>query len=355
MIESRVIDLRSDTVTRPSEGMRDAMMAAPLGDDVFGDDPTVNALQEKAAALLGKERGLFVPSGTMANQLALRAHTRSGDEVICHAGAHIRNYESGAAAGLAGVQLHPIVSEDGSLPIDALKAAIHQTEDPHYAPTTLICIEDTHNGCGGVVVPADNVRAVSAIAADRGIPLHLDGARVFNAATSSGRSVRDMAAPFHTISFCLSKGLGAPVGSLLVGDADTIARAYRYRKMYGGGMRQAGILAAAGIYALDHHVAGLRDDHARAQRLAGALDKMPGLRVALDRVQSNLVYFDLEQGHALGCLTAAGVPLLVQRLEDAGVLITGSTYRLRAVAHRDVSDGDITRVLEAFERVMGSV
>ena len=345
------IDLRSDTVTRPTAPMLDAMISAPLGDDVFGDDPTVIALQEKAAAILGKEAGLFVPSGTMSNQLALRASCVPGDEVIAHAGCHMFNYEGGAAAALAGVQMRLVDSPDGSLALDAVERGIHQTTDPHFAPTTLICFENTHNGCGGVIVPEQNVRDVCALARERGIRLHLDGARLFNAAAATGRSPKSLAAPFDTVSICLSKGLGAPVGSVLVGDRASVTRAYRFRKMYGGGMRQAGVLAAAGVYALDHHVERLADDHRRARRLAEAIDSLPGMSVALERVQSNLVYFDLSADHPLAALEGDGRPLVVHRLEAQGVLVVGGPHRLRAVTHLQVDDAALERTIEVFRAV----
>ncbi len=346
-----IVDLRSDTVTRPSAGMRAAMMDAPLGDDVFGDDPTVIALQQRAAAMLGKDAGLFVPSGTMSNQLALRAHTRSGDEVIAHAGSHMFNYEGGAAAALAGVQMRLLDTPDGTLPLPGLEASIHQTTDPHFAPTTLICMENTHNGCGGVILPQQNVAEVTALAQSKGIKTHLDGARLFNAAAAAGRSAAELAAPFDTVSICLSKGLGAPIGSVLVGDSAAIARAYRFRKMYGGGMRQAGVLAGAGLYALEHNVARLGDDHTRARALAEAIDACDGMTVDLERVQSNLIYFDLDCDHPLAALQADGRPLVVSRLEERGVKVVGGPHRLRAVTHLDVDDDALTHAINAFRTV----
>ena len=350
-MSQKIIDLRSDTVTKPCEGMKRAMVRAELGDDVFGDDPTVLALQEHAAEILGKEAALFVPSGTMANQLALRAHTVPGDEVIVHSGCHILNYESGAAAALAGVQLRPLSSDDGSLPLDAVQGAIHQTDDPHYANTRLICFENTNNACGGTVLPEDNVRAVLSLAKDRGIKTHLDGARLFNAAVASEKAPQELAAGFDTISFCLSKGLGAPVGSLLVGDKVSIARAYRFRKMYGGGMRQAGVLAAAGLYALQNNITRLSDDHARAHRLAEAVSTLNGVTVSLDRVHTNLLYFSLSEGHALSVCDESGAPKIVREMSNLGILITGGPYRLRMVTHLGVDDAMIDEVINAFTRL----
>ncbi len=354
---SAPVDFRSDTVTRPTAAMWDAMRAAELGDDVFGDDPTVNALQERVATLLGKERALFVPSGTMANQLAVRAQTQPGDEVVLHHKAHIFNYEGGGASALAGVQLRPIDSPDGTLPVD-IEPHLHLSDDPHFAPTSLLCFEDTNNGCGGVVVPPENIAEVTRRAraaaeqAGKTMRFHLDGARLFNAHVASGRPLRDMAAPFDTISVCMSKALGAPLGSVLAGDAATIGRAYRFRKMYGGGMRQAGVVAAAGLFALEHHVAGLADDHRRATALATALDALPSTSVALDRVHTNLVYFDLDPAHAMAQLDDAGQPRLVRALAERGILITGSATRYRAVTHLNVNDAGIDRAIDAFRTAL---
>jgi len=338
------VDLRSDTVTRPTPEMREAMAAAPLGDDVFGDDPTVLALEARVAAALGKEAALYVPSGTMANQLALRVHTRHGDEIIAHAGAHIINYESGGHAALAGVGARTIDSPDGSLP--GLDAAIHQIDDPHFSWTTLVCLENTHNGCGGVVLDPAHVASVTAAARARGIATHLDGARIFNAAVASSAPVGRLAAGFDSVSVCFSKGLGAPVGSALAGSSAAIKTARRFRKMYGGGMRQAGVIAAAALYALEHHVDRLVDDHARARGFAEAISALPGISVDLSRVQTNLVYFDLEPAHRLD-----GVAL-VAALKAEGVLITGGAHRLRACTHLDVDDVGIERTIAAFARAL---
>ena len=348
-----MIDLRSDTVTRPTAAMREAMFAAPLGDDVFGDDPSVLALQEKAAALLGKETALFVPSGTMSNQLALRVHTRHGDEVITHKKSHIFNYEGGGPAALAGVTIQQVDSSDGTMPIDAVESVIHQTDDPHFAVSSLIAMENTHNGAGGCVVPMDNVQAVAALARSKELALHLDGARLFNAAVAMGVDARVLAEPFDTVSICLSKGLGCPVGSLLVGSKAQIAIAYRFRKMYGGGMRQAGLLAAAGSYALDHHIERLADDHRRARTLAERLNAMDGLSVDLARVHTNLVYFSVAGDHPLAALED-GVPRLTRRLEEAGILIVGTHGRYRAALHLDVSDDDLQQTLDGFQRVLSA-
>ncbi len=347
-----VVDLRSDTVTRPSVGMRRAMNEAPLGDDVFDDDPTVHEIQKVAAKITGKEAALFVPTGTMANQLALRAHTVHGDEVIGHKGCHILNYESGAPAALAGVQMWVVDSADGSLPLEEVMPLVHQTDDPHFAVTRLICMENTNNSCGGTVLPEENVKEVQEFARSRNISLHLDGARVFNAAVASGRSVEELCEGFDTVSFCLSKGLGAPVGSLLAGSRALIKKAYRFRKMYGGGMRQAGILAGAGLYALRNNVERLAEDHKRAKKVASALSEMKGVVIDLSRVQTNLVYFGLEPDHPLAVCDGEGKPQFISQLEKEGVLMTGGPYRLRMVTHLDLDDAGINRALATVDRVL---
>ena len=346
------IDLRSDTVTRPSAAMRAAMANAIVGDDVFGDDPTALALEQRAAELLGKEAAVYVPSGTMANQLAVRVHCQAGDEAIVHAGCHIFNYEGGAAAALSGVTLRPIASSDGTLPLDRLLESLHIEADNHLAPTRLICLENTNNSCGGVVVPQAHVLQVSALAKQHGIALHLDGARLGNAAVAYGLSLAALAEPADTVSLCLSKGLGAPVGSLLAGPAVLIQRARHWRKRLGGGMRQVGILAAAGLYALEHNLARLADDHRRARQLAVAISQLPNLSVDLTAVQSNIVYFDVAMDAQCTALAPRRIALS-QALRNQGVWITGGASRLRAVTHLDVDDAAIAKAIEVL-RVAGS-
>lgn len=346
------VDLRSDTVTRPTAAMREAMAYAAVGDDVFGDDPTVAALEARVAALLGKDAAVLVPSGTMANQIGLRLHTRHGDEAIVHAGSHVFNYESGAGAALAGLSLRTLDSPDGTLPLAALARSLHIGDDPHLAPTRLICLEDTHNRCGGVLLPAGHAADVAALARPHGIPLHLDGARLWNAHVASGVALAELAAPFASVSVCFSKGLGAPVGSALVGSADAIARARRYRKMYGGGMRQAGVLAAAALHALDHHLPRLADDHRRARALAETAAALSGLRVDLARVHTNIVYVTLEADHPLAAAGPRGAPLLVASLADRGVAVTGAGAQLRMVTHGDLDDAAIDRAITALRAVM---
>src|SRR3954470_3353228 len=295
----RVVDLRSDTVTRPTPAMRAAMAAAEVGDDVFGDDPSVNALQETIAALLGKEAALFMASGTQSNLVAIMSHCGRGDEYIVGQMAHTYRWEGGGAAALGSVQPQPLEhAGDGSLPLAAIEAAI-KPDDAHYAKSRLLCLENT---IGGKALPLAYVTAACALAKERGLTTHLDGARLFNAATALGgdprATARASAAPFDSVSVCFSKGLGAPVGSALVGSREFIARALRWRKMVGGGMRQAGVVAAAALHALDHHIDRLADDHTLATRLADGLSGLPGLTV--EPPQSNIVFADLTGERAPG-------------------------------------------------------
>ena len=283
----RYIDLRSDTVTQPTDAMRQAMLHAEVGDDVYGEDPGVNALEAFGARLLGKQAALFVPSGTMSNLLAVMSHCQRGEGAILGNAAHIYRYEAQGSAVLGSVALQPLpMQRDGTLAFDDIKAAL-APDDAHFVQTRLICLENTHNG---KVLPLSYLQEMGAFVAERGLKLHLDGARLFNAAVASETPVEVIAAPFDSISICLSKGLGAPVGSLLVGSHDFIARARRLRKMLGGGMRQAGILAQAGLFALEQHVTRLADDHRRAKRLAEGLAALPGIELDLSLVQSNMVF-----------------------------------------------------------------
>jgi threonine aldolase len=344
----KAIDLRSDTVTRPTAAMREAMMAAEVGADVLGDDPPVQRLQDHAAALLGKEAALFFPSGTMCNQAAVRALTQRGDEVFLHAQAHIMFYEQGAASALSNVQLRCFDSADGTLDLEMMEEYRHTDADAHWAPTRLVCLENTHNHCGGVVLPFAHLQEVRGFCDRHGLALHLDGARLFNAVVAGGVAVRDHAALCDTVSICLSKGLGAPVGSVLVGDAAVIARAQRARKVFGGGMRQAGVLAAAGLHALQHNVERLADDHRRARRLAESLARLPGLDVDLAKVQTNMVFAGTR-----GC----GLPAaeLVARLAAAGVLtLDEGPWSVRFVTHLDVDDGDVEDTVAAVAGVLAA-
>jgi threonine aldolase len=328
----KTIDLRSDTVTRPTAAMRAAIAAAEVGDDVYGDDPTINRLQQMAAARLGKEAALFVPSGTMANQTAIRALTRHGDVVLAGAGAHILRYESGAAAALSGVQIQTIGS-GGFFDADDVRAALVPADD-HYAPIGLVAMENTHNTAGGRIFPYDDLVRIAKTAREHGIALHLDGARLFNAVVASGIPAARWAEHFDTVSFCLSKGLGAPVGSLVCGSAAVIDRVHRFRKMFGGGMRQVGILAAAGIYALEHHVDRLAEDHANARHLAAGLGAL-GIEVD-PPPETNILMFrppDAQRFYA-------------EILRRDVLLNPPDCGRFRAVLHLDVTRQDVDDALE---------
>ena len=335
------IDLRSDTVTRPTPAMRRAMAEAEVGDDVLGDDPTVLRLEAVAAERLGKEAALFTPSGTMANQLALGALCRAGDAVVMEAGAHPFNYEAGAPALLWGLTVRPIPGERGILPAEAAAAAF-QREDDHFAPVTLLCAEDTANRGGGTVWPLERLDALCAVAHQHGVFAHLDGARLMNAVVASGLTADRRAAGFVTVSLCLSKGLGAPVGSLLAGPRDLLKRARRLRKALGGGMRQSGILAAAGLHALEHHVDRLSEDHARALILAEGLS---AAGFPTRRPETNMVYTqvaDAADGQA--------------RLADAGLrCLAVSPTELRLVTHLDIDDAAIRAALAAFAALPDAV
>jgi threonine aldolase len=339
------IDLRSDTVTRPSAAMRVVMAEAPVGDDVFGEDPTINLLQERAAAFLGKEAALYVPSGSMANQIALKVHCQPGDDIIIGEGAHNLRYESGGAGAIAGVQA-TTVGRGGMFTARDVEAAFKPAENHSYAPTRLVCVENTHNTGGGVVWAQRDLSEISAFARERGIATHLDGARLNNAAIAQGTTASVLAAPFDTVSMCFSKGLGAPVGSVIAGSKNAIGRAHRFRKMLGGGMRQAGILAAAALYALEHNVDRLADDHANARLLAERLATLPGLSVNLERVQTNIVMLDLATW-----LPAA--PDAVLALRGAGVLcLATGPRRLRLVTHLDVDRAACERAVSLFAEAL---
>uniref|UniRef100_A0A832I472 Aminotransferase class I/II-fold pyridoxal phosphate-dependent enzyme n=1 Tax=Eiseniibacteriota bacterium TaxID=2212470 RepID=A0A832I472_UNCEI len=337
-----IVDLRSDTVTRPTPAMRRAIAEAEVGDDVFGDDPTVRALERRCAALAGKEAALFVASGTMGNQLAVAALTRPADEVLLEAESHIFLYEQAGIAANAGCLAHVVRSERGALPPEALLAALREPDD-HVARVTLVCSENTHNRAGGAIVPLDRLRALAAAARARGVRVHLDGARLWNASVATGVPVAEWAATADTVMMCFSKGLGAPVGSILAGPEDVVREARRIRKRWGGGMRQAGVLAAACLHALDHHVARLADDHARARRLAAALREAPGVRV--DEPDTNIVIAALED-------PALDPEAVLRGLAERGVwMVPFGSRRLRAVVHLDVDDAGIERAAEAFREV----
>ena len=324
------IDLRSDTVTRPTDGMRAAIAAAPVGDDQFGEDPSVNLLQERTAALLGKEAALWLPSGTMANQVALRVLTSPGDDVIVSRESHAVWHEAGASAVNAGVQFTEIGAR-GAFTCAEFLAARKPRGHMMYPPTTLVEIENTHNRAGGIVVDQDEVVRICDAARAHGVATFLDGARLWNAAASTGRPPAELAAPFDLVAVALSKGLGAPAGSLLAGTRAHMGRAVRARRMLGGAMRQAGILAAAGLFALDHHLAALSDDHRNARRIAERLARSPAVLLDLTSVQTNIVIFHLPDG-------SPDADTVVGHARERGVLVVAFGPRtVRAVTHRDVS------------------
>ncbi len=338
-----IVDLRSDTVTRPSPGMRRAMAEAEVDDDVLGKDPTADRLERRVAALLGKEASLFFPSGTQANQAAVILHTRPGTEAVCEAESHVFHYEYADAAWLAGVQLHPVASERGALTARDVAAAI-RPGDRHHPVTTLVCVENTHNMHGGSVVPMPVMQAIQALARERSLPVHLDGARLWNAAAAAGVSLADVSSCADTVTVCLSKGLGCPIGSLLAGPSGLIADAWSVRKRLGGGMRQVGILAAAGLWALDHNLEGLRADHERARWLARECDDMEGLRA--DVPDTNIVMIHLEREDL-------DEEAVASELEARGVrILPVGPGRLRAVTHLDVDDQGIEHCLETLSQVV---
>jgi threonine aldolase len=336
-----IVDLRSDTVTKPTPAMREAIARAEVGDDVFGDDPTVNALQERIAALLGKEAALYVPSGTQSNLCALMSHCQRGDEYIVGQMAHTYRWEAGGGAVLGSIQPQPIAHQaDGTLALADVEASI-KPDDPHFARTRLLSLENT---LGGKLMPMDYLRDATALARRHGLATHLDGARLFNAAVAMGgdarANARAMADLFDSVSVCFSKGLGAPVGSALVGSKELIAKAKRVRKMAGGTMRQAGVLAAAALHALEHHIERLADDHARARRLAEGLQGLPG--VSIQPPQTNMVFIDLPRERAAAA---------VAELRARGVLATG-LYQLRLVTHLDVDDAGVDHAIAVLREAL---
>ena len=335
------VDLRSDTVTRPTAAMRLAIANAEVGDDVYGEDPTVRKLEDSVAELIGSEAALFVPTGTMANQIALRAQTKPGDEVIIGRGAHCWRHESGALAALSGVQTQ-IIGEDGMFTAAEVRAAF-KPDDPYQAPTRVVSVENTHNMAGGTCWDRAQLADVVQVTHQLGMAAHLDGARIWNAAAATGVSEKELAVGFDSVSVCLSKGLGAPAGSLVCGTRALIKACHRFRKMHGGGMRQAGILAAAGLYALEHHRARLVDDHANAKLFAEALVGSPGIRVDLTRVHTNIVMIDFERG------TAQAV---VELAREEGVLLgTAGPHRVRAVTHLDVDRDGVSRAANVIAEI----
>jgi threonine aldolase len=334
------LDFRSDTITQPTPAMREAMRTAEVGDDVFGEDPSINALEAEAARLFGKEAGLFVASGTQGNLLAQLSLTRPGDEIIAEASSHIANSEVGGAARLGGLTLRALVGRNGRLSPAQVASAV-RPQNVHYAHTTLLAIENTHNASGGTVATPEEMDSLAQVAREHGLKVHVDGARIFNAAVALGVEPQVLARHADSLTFCLSKGLSAPVGSVLVGSAELIGEARRYRKMVGGGMRQAGVLAAAGLIALRDGVARLADDHRRARRLAEGLSRLPGITIDLATVQSNIVRFDVA---GLGSSTAQ----FAESLSRRGVRVSGGAASgVRMVAHRHIDDESVDEALAA--------
>jgi threonine aldolase len=343
MSGNNIIDVRSDTVTRPTAAMRRAMAEAEVGDDVYGEDPTVNRLEQRAAEIFGKGAALFVPTGTMGNTIAVKLHTQHGQEVICEARSHILNYELAMMGWFSGCVARPVRAEDGILQWEQIRREVRPL-GPHWAPTGLVEIENTHNMAGGTVMPIEVIEEICDGVHEMGLKVHMDGARVFNAATSLARPVSEITAKADTVMFCLSKGLGAPVGSMLVGTAEAIDQGRLYRKRLGGGMRQAGVLAATGLIALEEMPKRLNEDHENARFLAGALSQAPGIRVTHE-VQTNIVIFDVS---GTGLSTAD----FSARLKSRGVLINGiNPKEMRLLTHYDVNRTDCERALAAVEEV----
>ena len=341
-----VVDLRSDTVTHPTEAMRRAMYEAEVGDDVSGEDPTVHRLEELAAQMLGKEASLLVSSGTQGNLVGILANCRSGDEIIAGANAHVYWNEAAGVAALGGIQIHLVPNQpQGALDPDVVEGAIRPTGDYHYPPTTLVCMENTQNQCNGGVVTVDETAAVCKVAHDYGVPVHLDGARIFNAAVYLETPVHELVKDVDDVTFCLSKGLSAPVGSVLCGTQEFITEARRWRKMVGGGMRQAGIIAAAGVVALETMVERLAEDHAHARSLSEGLVQIPGVLHDPKTVQTNILFFELSPG-----LGSAGE--FTRRLGEMGVKVGTAYGRVRMVAHRHVDASDVDAALLAVSQVV---
>jgi len=338
----KTIDMRSDTVTRPTAGMREAMMSAPLGDDTLGDEPTVRRLEEKVAELTGKEAAVFVPSGTMANLIGLTSQTRPGDAVICHEGSHFYHYEAGGYAAVAGVNPRFVRTARGIFGAEDAGRLIPHA-DPHFSQVSLVWIENTMNRGGGAVWPMERLREIAGFAEEHGYRLHMDGARVWNAAVALGMSVHKVVEQADSVSCCFSKGLGCPAGSAFASDAETVERARRLRKMFGGSMRQSGVLAGAALYALEHHFERLAEDHRNARLLAERIAAVPGLSCDPTAVETNMVYFGVEGGNA---------GALCERLSARGVrVLDENATTIRAVCHLDVSEEDVVRAAEIIAEV----
>jgi threonine aldolase len=337
------IDLRSDTVTKPSKAMREAIFNAEVGDDVFGEDPTVLKLQQKCAELSGKQASLFVTTGCLGNQLAIKGHTIQGDEVICESEAHIFHYETSAPSIISNVQLHTVPGTNGVMKLDDLKSAIRSNE--YYFPKTkLICLENTHNRAGGTIQPIESIKEIYSFAKENNIKVHIDGARIFNASVETGISLKEYAQYCDSISFCFSKGLGAPVGSILCGEYEFISLAHKWRKILGGGMRQSGIIAAAALYALENNVERLKEDNDKAKYFAKEISKLEGFGINPDNVQTNIVVFSYNKKSKND---------FIQLLERNGVRISSGSYdNLRAVFHMDVTKDEVQKAIEIIKQVL---
>lgn len=343
-----MIDLRSDTVTRPTAAMRKAMAEAEVGDDVYGEDPTVNILQEKAAEIFGKEASLFVPTGSMGNQIAVKLHTKPGDEYIIEARGHIYNYELGASATISGAMPRPVRSanDNGMLTWEEIKSALRLNMPYYTSPTSLVCLENTHNFGGGSVMSAAECETICDEAHKLGLPVHVDGARIFNAATALNESVAELTKKVDSVQFCLSKGLGAPIGSMLVGTKDFIDEARIWRKRLGGGMRQVGVLAAAGIIALEESPKRLHTDHENAKRLAEGVANLKGVSIDAEKVRTNIVIFDVSASDKTS-------DEVCRSLQEKNILASPFGSSIRMVTHCDVSRADIEKTLSALENIIG--
>ncbi len=336
----KIIDIRSDTVTKPSKAMLEAMMSAEVGDDVFGEDPTVNALQDKCAEITGKEASLFVTSGCLGNQLAIKSHTSQGNEVIVEKESHIINYETAAPSIISNVQLMPVEGINGVMRVEDIEKYIKGPEY-YYPVTTLLCLENTHNRAGGTIQPIESIKEIRELTKKHNIKMHLDGARIFNAILETGISLKEYSSYFDSVQFCFSKGLGAPVGSILCGTKEFIAKAHKWRKILGGGMRQAGILAAAAIYALDNNIPLLKQDNDNAKYFANELSEIPGIIINPELVQTNIVVF---------ATSKFSKNELIEKLENLGVRISSGAYNnLRAVFNLNVSRADTEKAVEVLK------